>query len=406
MPFAGLPYADGMTSRPRLVLVNRVNAWGTRYPDWRAVAQEARKAEYERGWLDFGAKTRAQAQQLAQGADEPAKARRLLEWVQDNFSVTRGMAESMGLDAVLEQRRGTAAQVARVYAAMCAAAGLKARIVLTRPREWGGLDPETPNPRAASVPLVLVHAGRDWAAYPQAAAFALGDYPAGFNGLKALSLEGDSLVALPGPAHPVSRLECRQDVPLDRSPTRKAEVELSGPWAAEMRSRWTEALGGDPLEACRKGFRGMGFHVPIRACQVQDLEDREKPLRMTLTLDNGSTYVEDGEVESWTFPELFSSPAWFYDSARTEAYWIPSDQVRRETVRFIGAAGKKPQASVACHAAEDSLFKVSCFPAADGGGFTRETVLRQGLYAAAALRARDAALAELGRTRDTRIVAR
>jgi transglutaminase-like putative cysteine protease len=407
MPFADLPYADGMTARPRLVLINRGNSWGTRYPDWAAVAREARRTEYDRGWFDSKGKTRELASKLAQGGDEPAQARRLLEWAQDNFAVTDGKTKRMGLDAMLEQRRGTAAQVAQVFAGMCEAVGLKARIVLTRPREWGGLDPETPNPNAAQVPIVLVHAGsRDWAAFPQSSAFALGDYPTALTGLQALSLDGDSLVPLPAPAHPVSRLESRQDVPLDRSPTRQAEVELSGPWAADLRSRWTEALGRDPQEACRKEFRRLGFEGRILTCKAQDLEDRESPLRLSLTLDNGSTYVEDGASASWSFPELFFRPAWFYDSSRTEAYWFPSDQVRRETVRFTGAAGKKPQPSIACHPFEDSLLKVTCLPTADGTGFTRETVLRKGSYPASALRSRSAVLAELGRTRDTRVIAR
>jgi hypothetical protein len=406
MPFADLPNADGMTARPRLLLINTVNTWGTRYPDWGRVAREARRAEYARGWFEFKGKTREQALRVTQGLDGPAKARRLLEWVQDNFAVADGKTGSMGLDAMLEQRRGTAAQVAQVYAGMCEAAGLKTHIILSRPREWGGLDPETPNPNAATVPVVVVRAGtRDWAAFPQSGAFPLGDYPAGLLGLKALSLDGDSLVPLPEQAHPVGRLESSQDVPLDRSPTRQAEVELSGPWAADMRASWTSALGGDPQEACRKQFRLLGFQATIRACKVQELEDREKPLRLTLTLDNGSTYVEDGNSGVWTFPGLFYRPSWFYDSARTETYWIPFDQVRRETVRFTGANGKKTQLSIACHSFEDSLLKVSCVPSAGGSGFTRETVIRKGLYPPDAMRARNAILAELGQTRDTRVIA-
>lgn len=407
MPLADLPYVDGMTARPRLLLINRVNSWGTRYPDWARVAREARRAEYARGWFEFKGKTREQALKITQGQDETGKARGLLEWVQDNFAVTEGKTGSAGLDAMLERRGGTAAQVAQVYAGMCEAVGLQTHIVLSRRREWGGLDPEAPNPNAAADPIVVVHAGgRDWAAFPQSGAFSLGDYPAGLIGLQGLSLAGDSLVALPEPAHPVGKLDFRQDVPLDRSPTRKAEVELSGPWAADMRAAWTEALGGDPQEACRKQLRRLGFPGAIRVCKVQDTEAREKPLRLTLTLDNGSTHVEDGNSGIWSFPELLSRPAWFYDSARTESYWIPFNQVRRETVRLSGTTGKNPQLAVACHPFEDSILNVSCAPSVDGAGFTRETMLRKGLYPANAMRARNTVLTELGRTRDARVTTR
>lgn len=410
MPLADLPHADGMTARPRFLLTNRNNAHGTRLATWQAVAREKRKHEFAPGLLNLSGETEAQAKALAaEGGDEAAKARRLLAWVQDKLTVAPERTGGLGPDAVLERRKGTEEQLAALLKSMYDAAGLPCEIVLTRRRGLGGLDPEAANPNAASTPLLIVKAGgREWAAYPPSPSYDLGDYPSGFIGMQALSLESGGLRALPEPVHGTSLLSVRQEITLEGLPVRKAVVELEGPAAAEARSDWIDALAGDPLEGCRATLRAQGFIAGIRKCAQQGLEDRGRPFRLELVLENAGSWLEEEHSRTWTAPDLFTRPAWFYDSARVDEYYFPHDLARRETVVFLGPKGKTLQARIPCRDLENPFLKVTCRQEGTAAepSFTRETLVRKGRYAAAELKSLHADLAGLDRIRDARFTAR
>lgn len=408
MPLADLPFADGLTARPRFLLTNRNNAYGTTYKSWKSVARGRRKSGFDGGLLNLAFETRKQARLLAQGTEEADKARRILAWVQDNVSLVPEKAGGMGLDAVLENRKGTAEQVASLLKAMYDEAGLPSEIVLTRPRDAGGLDPEAPNPNAVDLPLIVVTAGgREWAAYPFSSAFALGDYPPGLIGIQALSLEHGTLRPLPEPAHGAWSMMVNQEVHLDGLSPRTATVRLEGPAAAEMRAAWTEALARDPLEGCRRWLRAVGFTATIRKCSEQGLEDREKPFHLKLELERSGTWVEEAGGQTLTAPDLFTRPAWFYDSARTDAYFLPHDQIRKETVVFRTPAGKRLQDDIPCRDFDSDFLKVTC---RKGAGlpvsYLRETLLRKGRHASADLKVLHAGLLDLDRIRESRLMAR
>lgn len=408
MPLADLPFADGVTARPRFLLTNRNNAYGTTFKSWNSVARDRRKSGFDGGLLNLSFETRKQARRLAQGTEEAEKARRILAWVQDNVSVVPEKAGGLGLDGVLEKRQGTGEQIASLLKAMYDEAGLPSEIVLTRSREAGGLDPEAPNPNAADLPVITVTAGgRKWAAYPFSSAFALGDYPPDLVGIPALSLEHGTLAPLPEPAHGTWALTVDQEVPLDGLSPRTATVLLEGPAAASMRAAWTEALARDPLEGCRNWLKAVGFTATIRKCSEQGLEDREKPFRLVLELERSGTWVEEAGGQTLTAPDLFTRPAWFYDSARTDDYFLPHDQVRKETVVFRTPAGKRLQDDIPCRDFDSGFLKVTCRKVAGpSASFTRETLLRKGRHAAAELKVLHAGLLDLDRIRESRLMAR
>lgn len=413
MPLADLPFADGISARPRLLITNRDNPHGTVYRDWKSVAREKRKTAFAAGLFDPKGEAEELARSLAdQGSSEaghPDRARRILAWVQDQVTVETGPTRRLGTEALLKRRKGGEEQVAALLVTLFRAAGLEASIVLSRRRGQGGLDPEAVNPNAAATPLVLVTAGgREWVAWFQDAAYALGDYPAGFQGLKGLALETGVLRALPEPTGAHSLLSVVQEVALDGSPFRKASVEVSGPLAAELRTRWIEGLAGDPLEGCRRDLRSMGFTASIRKCAEEDLHQRDRPFRLLLEVENRGAWMGPDSARAWSDPDLFSRPAWFYDSTRADDYHIPRELVRRETLRFSGPAGKVLAVDIPCREIRSDFLQVDCRPGGTPAApaYTRETVIRPGRHAAQSLRALHAELSGMDRIRNARIVAR
>lgn len=412
-PFADLPFADGVSARPRFLITNRDNAHGTTYRDWKAVAREARKGPFATGLLDLKGDAEELARSVAdQGSSEaghPDRARRILAWVQDHVTVSDGDARVVATGTVLERRKGSEEQVASLLATLFRAAGLEAAIVLSRRRDRGGLDPEAVNPNAAATPLVIVTAGgREWVAWFQDAAHALGDYPAGFQGMQALSLETGALRTLPEPAQGRAVLTVIQDVPLDGNSFRKASLEAEGPLAADLRADWIEGLSGDPLEGCRRSLKALGFTASIRKCAEQGLNERDRPFRLTLEIENRGTWIEVDSALTWNAPDLFSRPAWFYDSARVEPYLIPRELVRRETVRFKAPPGKSLAADFPCREVRTDFLQVDCRPGGtpQAPTFTRETVIRPGRHPAGALKSMHAELTGLDRIRDARVRSR
>jgi hypothetical protein len=405
MPMAALPYSDGMTARPRFLLTNRHNTYGTIYRNWADVAREKKKSLFATGMLWSSSAARKQARELIRGAEgEEEKARRLLEWTQDNVSQSKDKpGATRSEDAVLESRKGDVWHICLLLQAFYAEAGLSSEIALSRPREMGGFDSSTVNPEAAFLPLVIVKAsGREWAACPYARGRRLGDYDDGLYGLPALAVARGALRALPEPAHSTARFTASQEIWLDAPARRQAVVELEGPFAQQAVDYRESHPGEDELHRCRAVLKNLGVTWSIGECS-EDASGKSFRLRLKLEAEGAWVGAEEGQV--WTQPDLFSRPAWFYDGERSEDYLLPYDQERKETVEFHGPQGRRLRVEVPCESGDGAPLKVGC---SGGGGqsFTRSTVIRKGRYTAVTLAALRDRLSGLDDARQARVTAR
>lgn len=428
MPVAEVPFVDGPGARPRLVITREDLPGG--YPDWKSVAERRRKEFFARTRLNRRENARRQAQQIIavavsaravsagppapgdtagrRGLSDSAKAALILEWVQDNVGLDPEAPDPQDPDRLLETGRGNMWQKASLLDEMFAAAGLKSRIVLTRDREQGGLDSAMVAPDAAWEPMVVVRAGgRERAACPHLRAYGLGDYPPGLFGMSALSLDDGSVAPLPSPAHPVAAMTETQELPLDGVHDRRLSVELSGPFAALARARFFAGQAGgetDTLAYCRDFLKAIGFLAPVRTCAQADMERRNAPLRFNLALEPAGPAAERGGARQWSLPDLFSRPAWFYDSARVEDYYFPFEQVRRQRAVLAKPPGRKLDLEIPCKDSEGAALQVSCKRADEEGKliFTREATIRKGRFASASLRKEHEAFAGLDRAAEAK----
>jgi hypothetical protein len=425
MPMAEVPFLDAAAARPRLVITREDRPGG--FPDWKTVAERRRREFFARTRLNRRETARKKAQELIEVAvssravsagppgrsaadtvarrslTDSAKAALLLEWVQDNIGSDPDAAYPQDPDKVLETRRGNMWQTASLLDEMFFAAGLKSRIVLTRDRAQGGLDSAMVAPDAAWEPVVVVTAqGRERAACPHLRAYGLGDYPPGLFGMPALSLDDGTVGPLPEPAHPAAVMTETQELTLEGARGRRLSVELSGPFAGMARARFFAGQAGgetDTLEFCRGFLKAIGFNAPVRACAESNMERRNHPLKLEVTLDPLDPPVERAGARQWSLPDLFSRPAWFYDQARVDDYYFPFRQIRRQTAVFPKAGGKRMELDIPCKDFDRGVLKVSCKRAEEDGRivFARETEIRQGRFTAEALRKDHEAFAGLDR---------
>jgi hypothetical protein len=383
------------------------------FPDWKAVAVRRKKEFFGRTHLDRHEAARKKAEQLVALAvsesrltgtavTDSSKAALLLEWVQDAVGTDPDAPALQDPDKVLETQRGNMWQKAALLDEMFSAAGLKSRIVLTRDREQGGLDSAVVAPDAAWEPLVLVTAkGREWAACAHLRAYGLGDYPPGLFGMAALALEEKIICRLPEPAHGAAVMTETEDISLE-SRERRLSLELSGPFAGLARARFLSGQANgeaDTLEFCRTFLKAIGFTAPVRACAEANLDRRNQPLKLSLVLEPLGPPVDRAGARQWSLPDLFSRPAWFYDSARVDDYHFPFEQIRKQTVRFAKTPGKRMEPEIPCKESGSEALKVSCRRSEEDGRivFTREVVIGKGRFPSAALRKDHAALAGLDR---------
>lgn len=416
LPLSEVPFLDAMSARPRLVITSRNDAVGQGFPDWKAVAEHKERQWFGRTLWNRTAETRKVARGLAGGGAAPGakpsevdQARVLLAWVQDHISLDPAAPDEQDPDQVLAAQSGNLWQVAALLDEMYAAVGLDADIVLTRDREQGGMDPSVVNPNAAWEPLVIVQAGgREWAACPHARAYGLGDYPPGLFGLAALSVEGRTVRLLPEPAHPQASLLEKQVIRLEPVQERRLSLEMQGPLASLARSYYFAGKWTDTLEYCRAFLRAIGFSGGFRRCSEENMEARDLPLRMELVADNPWTSVERSGARQWSLPDLFSRPAWFYDSARVDDYLFPYEQHRRQVAVFETAEGRKLELDLPCNEADTSALRIDCERGEKDGRavFTRDVIFRKGRFRAPALRQQHAALEGLDRVRESRVTAR
>lgn len=406
LPVADVPFLDAMAARPKLVITSRNETEGKGFPDWKSVASHKERKWFGRSVFNRTAKTRKLARDLAKEDSPPlARAQVMLTWVQDHIGLNPAAPDEQDPDQVLDAQQGNIWQIASLLEELYAAVGLDADILLTRDREQGGMDPSVVNPNSAFEPLVVVKAGgREWAACPHARAYGLGDYPPGLFGLAGLSVRAKSIRLLPEPARPRATLTEKQVIRLEPTQERRLSLELEGPMASLARSYYFAGKWTDTLDYCRAFLKAIGFSGSFRKCSEENMEKRNLPLRMELTADNAWTSVERGGARQWSLPDLFSRPAWFYDSARVDDYLFPYEQHRKQIAIFESAAGRKLELDLPCAEADTSAIRIECTRTAENGRtvFTRNVVFRKGRFRAAALRKHHETLMGLDRVRESR----
>ncbi len=405
-PLDDVPFLDPAGARPRLAITSANGALGQGFPDWKTVADFRSKEHFAASGPAHAAKARALAQELTAGAaGDSAKADILLTWVQDNVGWDPEAKPSREPDEVAELRQGDLWQLSALLREMFEAAGLESEIILTRGRDQGGFDPYMVTPNAAWEPVVSVRVdGREWAAMPHARSYGLGDYPATLYGLHGLSLRSRGCRLLPAPRYPAAVVRIDQEPQLTQQRERPVSVTLDGPWAGMARTDWYDGHWPDLAAFCRSFLTDLGFSAPILTCSERDMQARNRPLVLDLTVEGGGAFAERGGVRQAAYANLFSRPAWFYDSARSDAYYFPFAQVRRETAVFHPAAGSRLELETHCSESRDALPRVTCLrqDGVDSVAFTRETRFPAGRVEAQELRDRQRALADLDGLRDVR----
>ena len=204
MPIPDLPFFDAAGARPGLSMVSQYSGQAQSFRDWKSVAKYMRKERFDHTILNLRGKVERRAREICQGSVDPiANARSLLQWVQDNITPDDDARASTDPDGVLEEQRGTRWAIATMLSAMYREMGLENRIALSRAREYGGLDPQAPNPMSVWEPLVLVAVeGREWAVCPHSRQYGWGSYDPGLFGMQAMDLESGKLAPLPPSAAP------------------------------------------------------------------------------------------------------------------------------------------------------------------------------------------------------------
>jgi hypothetical protein len=419
LPLDDVPFLDPAGARPRLAITSRNGAVGQGFPDWKSVAEMRAKEHFPAPSGATGLARRL-AQELTAGAqDDSAKADQLLTWVQDNVAWDPEAKPGSDADQVAEKRQGDLWQLSALLREMFAGAGLESEILLTRGRDQGGFDPDMVTPNAAWEPVVAVRAGgREWAAMPHARSYGLGDYPATLYGMQSLSLSSGICRALPAPRYPTALVATEQEARLPPARERMVTVTLDGPWAGMARTDWYEGRWPDLSAFCRSFLSDLGFTAPVLSCAESGMEARNRPLHLEVAVENGGSSVERGGARQASYPNLFTRPAWFYDSARADDYYFPFAQVRRETAVFradpaAGAPGRPPvpmrvEAEVSCRDHADDWLEVSCVRGDAEGDpvFTRETRMDAGRFSAPELRGRQSVFRESDRIKDLRVTAR
>ncbi|GEM_PF-5724495 len=398
LPVPDLPFLDAAAARPSLEMVSRYNQDGEGFRDWAAVAKFTAKERFKQALLSTHGKAAKRARELSQGSpDAPETARRILAWVQDNITFQDDSRDERDPDEVLEEQRGSRWQLATLLSVMYKEAGLENEILLSRPREYGGLDPAAPNPMAVWEPVVAVKAGgREWAACPHLRWFGLGGYPDGLFGMQALSLKAGVVRPLPAPAPDFFSLETKETLSALTPGRRSLEITLDG--IAASQAREVIPSGCASPAACGRILSSFGFDPAVESCSEEDSDRRDRPLRLKVTAKSGFLLVAGGRNPRVKVEAAFSRAAWFYDSARAEPYLLPYELRRKETVTLPrGNAASGADAGLACVERKNAVFEVTCkrSPAEGGLAIVREVVIHPGLYPAAAWSALNGEVAAL-----------
>ncbi len=397
LPSPDLPFVDHSRFRPTLVLVANRNLQGDDFPDWPAVAKYARKIRFDHFLFNRNGNVKKKARELAQGiGDSLAIARRLLEWTQDNISLDDQSPVRKDPDDILAAGRGTRWQIAAVLSTLYSEMDLPNDIVLTRVREAGGFDPQAPNPNAAYEPIVLVKAGRDeWAACPHLRWFGLGGYPEDCIGLSALSLTSGSPRELPSSSGNRSDIVVREEFSTESVKSGKRTLEISLDHLAAAQARRAFAQTGVTRETCGKFLAARGFLLAVDNCTESELDNRDQPLRLKVTANGTTLTLMDRRAAHVKIQTIWSSPAWFYDSARVAEYYLPYEQRISETI--LAKLQAREKLDVACKETRTPVFEVACKRKMESGKtvVTRETILHAGRFSAASLRVWNADLAPL-----------
>ena len=187
-------------------------------------------------------------------------------------------------------------------------------------------------------------------------------------------------------------MEAVQELSPAAAGKRNLDLVLDG--VAAMRARQEFPSGITP-QACGNFLKSIGFQVVAEACTEEDLDSRDRPVRLHVKGKAGSLAVT-GVAPSERLDAAFSRPAWFYDSARVEDYAFPFEQWRKETVTLRAIPGR--EAKLACEDRRNSVFEVKCArkPGPLGMVMTREVLIHSGNYPASSLAALHRDLSALG----------
>jgi hypothetical protein len=379
--------------------------------DWAGLSRKYEETVFKESFFSSSRKLGEKTDAICRGKSGASeKAEAIFAWVSDNITLKTSDLASIDPDRVIASGQGNVWETAAVLKGMFERAGLKAEVLVTRPRSHGGFDPKFETPLQLAVPLVTVNLdGQDRLAFPFARGGALGEYPDDYFGLSALSLRLQDSVSLPpyagGETYMVSTYRIDPGAPEGEQ---GMDLELGGYLAYSTRAALYKQARGEVKEVFQKFLGTLGASNALLRCEVSGQDARGKPLAAKLSFRNpnqaierkGSTLLRLGNL----FPARFAS----YDTSRATGFKSNLAYRAVERIEAVKPAGRKLEADIPCVPAENALFKVACetqdLP--DKLVFTREVRMLPAKLNADQMRALYPQILDLNRIREGNLIVR
>lgn len=295
-------------------------------------------------------------------ASDFEKADKLLEYIQDNFTidgVTDISSYSIDTDSVLSQKRGNSLEIAAIFREMLTAAGFSPRVYASRPSHEGGFDPDFPSWWQVWYQFFVIPVdGKDYLAYPYIPKLRLGEYPFFMADEKALNLETGKIESPPASA--------------DRNATYASEAKLSLSYIGQAHN-WTFQYGNqlaillrrDISEHSRLGIKerfkkileAYDEHHELNMAILKNIE-RGKEIEVLVGYQTNGLKTEYNGKAHITLKPFFKKYFTDYEKYNETNYSNPLEFVINESVLIQKNEYRNVQVIFDMEKIENSLFSV------------------------------------------------
>lgn len=409
LPRTNVNFQDDIdVTEPRVAVAIRAIRDQEIWDGWEKIADSYEQIALKPSFFNSTRRLRKLVDSLAQGKSGKAdKAKAAFAWVQKNISHQAGPIRAINPDRVISAGTGTLWEMAVVMREMFRHLELGTGLLVTRPRSLGGFDPAFVSPIQLAIPLVTVRLDkREHVAFPWARGAALGEYPADYMGIHALSLESGHSASLPEPV--LAKATTRNAFRLgggEGEPV-SATLEMGGYVAFSVRQALQDDGKRDVREAFQKLLTRMGTSNALARCEVAGLDQPGTPVKADLTFTNpDQSTSRKGETQT-RLSHLFTAYFQSYDTSRVAGYRSHLEVEHTEEVKVEKSPERSLVANIPCRNQDNKLFAATCSVSETPVEylFTRTVLIRRAGLTAEEMRGLAGEIADLNRIEEGTLV--
>ncbi len=303
-----------------------------------------------------------------------AKADSILKYVQNNISVVPEAnfeSFSLDIDEILEEKRGTAFEIAAVLSVLYKEAGLNSKHYMTRSILVGGFDPDFPSWKQLQYPVIVVNVdGVDYVAFPYLKKCKLGEYLPELNNQFALDLDSGKPVKIPDSINKNMSITSATKLSLDEKKTKHTwDFTFGDQSAIVMRVFLEDASKLGLKELAKKMLSPYGSeHNVVDASYLGN--SRGENAGLWIRFENKQTFINHPEGRFYTLSPFFKTYFSDFDTIQQREYTNKFGVVIDESVMLEQFSSSNVDVVFKGISQDNKLFKSECYETNDGDRYT------------------------------------